>query len=322
MPLFHFDRGLFLTTAGLAVDVPRRQAVGFISHAHTDHVARHELALCTPETGKLYVHRFGRRDVRPLPFRETTEWNDVKLTTFPAGHCLGSAMLLAEERGTKLLYTGDFKLSPSRTAGSAEFPRADILVMETTFGDPQYRFPPRAEIESRLLEIVQNALHDGAIPVIHAYSLGKSQEVTRLLSDAGFGVLQHKLTYEISQVYTACGAELGKYALYRGLVPENHCLLVPPHKHRGVTLPSRRKTVRIAVTGWATNDRAIFRWGVDHAVPLSDHADFEELFQAIELSGASEIYCTHGPESFAGILQDRGINAHVLGKRSQKRLFL
>ncbi len=48
--MFHFDRGLKLTKADLSIDFRRRQPRGFISHAHLDHMARHELALCTPQT--------------------------------------------------------------------------------------------------------------------------------------------------------------------------------------------------------------------------------------------------------------------------------
>ena len=51
-----------------------------------------------------------------------------------------------------------------------------------TFGRPQYRLPPRASTVAQLLEIVHAALADGKTPVIHAYPLGKSQEVTKLLT--------------------------------------------------------------------------------------------------------------------------------------------
>ncbi len=160
--MFHWDRGLFLTQAQLAVDVCRRQPRGFISHAHADHIGTHELALCTPETGRLYQHRRGKhRRLLELPYRQTIEFGGMRLTTYPAGHCLGSAMLLAEgllaegvlagggERS--LLYTGDFKLGPSATADEAELPQADILIMESTFGRPKYRLPPREEIVAELV---------------------------------------------------------------------------------------------------------------------------------------------------------------------------
>lgn len=112
-----------LTRAQLAVDVRRRQPRGFISHARSDNIARHEYTLCTPETAALVAHRLGERHFLEMPYRQPMEWGGLRLTTFPAGHCLGSAMLLAEddEHG-RLLYTGDFKLGPSVTAEQAELP--------------------------------------------------------------------------------------------------------------------------------------------------------------------------------------------------------
>ena len=59
--MFHYDRGLKLTNADLAIDFRRRQPRAFVSHAHTDHMARHEYALCTPATSALYQFRYGPR---------------------------------------------------------------------------------------------------------------------------------------------------------------------------------------------------------------------------------------------------------------------
>src|SRR5262245_17203647 len=91
--MYHYERGLRITSLDLALDVTRRQRRGFISHAHTDHMARHELAYCTPTTSALYQHRYGSRPTRLMPFGEPLSWGDCVLTTHPAGHVFGSAML-------------------------------------------------------------------------------------------------------------------------------------------------------------------------------------------------------------------------------------
>lgn len=84
--MFHFDNGLFLTRAQLAVDVRRRQPRAFVSHAHTDHIARHELALATPATGQLYRHRLGQRyRVQEMRYGEPLEFGGLRLTALPAG---------------------------------------------------------------------------------------------------------------------------------------------------------------------------------------------------------------------------------------------
>lgn len=312
--MFHFDRGLKLTKADLAIDFKRRMPRGFISHAHNDHMARHQYALCTPATSKLYQHRLGARDVLELPYRTPIEWGGLKLTTFPAGHCLGSAMLLAEDGDESLLYTGDFKLRESLTSEKAELPKADILVLESTYGEPQYRFEPREVSVARLIDVCRTALNRGDTPVVEAYALGKAQEVTRILTDAGIGVLQPKQVYEISLVYESCGMPLGNFALFQNLPLEGHALVVPPGAHRGSNLQGVRRPCRITVTGWSLDAASSRRYGFHHAIPLSDHADFDELVEAVRLVEAREVYCTHGPESFVDRLRERGFNAFRLGK--------
>jgi putative mRNA 3-end processing factor len=320
--MFHYDAGLFLTLAQLGVDVRRRQPRCFVSHAHADHIARHELALATPGTGCLYRHRLGSKHrVLEMQYHVPIEFAGLRLTALPAGHCLGSAMLLAYDGQRTLLYTGDFKLDASTTSEPAELPRADILVMESTFGRPQYRLPPREQVVNRLLEIVFNALADGITPVVHAYPLGKSQEVTKLLTLNGVPVLQHRAVYEISRVYEGCGVDLGDYALFDGRSLHGHAVVTLPRSSREFGLPKLGKTVSVAVTGWAMDESAKYRFGVDHALPLSDHADYDQLIETVRRVEPREIYCTHGPAGFAEHLCDLGFNAYPLHPPAQRRLF-
>ena len=320
--MFHYDAGLFLTAAQLGVDVRRRQKCCFVSHAHADHIARHELALATRGTACLYRHRLGARHrVKEMAYRVPVEFGSLRLTAYSAGHCLGSAMLLADDGSQSLLYTGDFKLDESATSEPAELPHADILIMESTFGRPQYRLPPRATTVERLLEIVHAALKSGKTPVIHAYPLGKSQEVTRLLTQNGVPVLQHQVIYDVSCIYQECGVDLGDFALFGSRPLDGHAVVTMPKSSRQFRLPGLAQTVSIAVTGWAADASAKYRLGVDHALPLSDHADYDQLIETVRRVEPREIFCTHGPAEFADHLRDLGFNAYPLQPAPQRRLF-
>lgn len=226
-------------------------------------------------------------------------------------------MLLADSGQCKLLYTGDFKLGESATAAAAVLPKADILIMECTFGREQYRVTPRATALEQLFSLVRETMLSGATPVVEAYTLGKSQEVTRLLSDAGFPVLQHPEIFKISRVYEACGVSLGRYSEFAGRTPPGHVVVTPPRGRNNIRGP----IVTFAVTGWAMDRSAKYRLGVDHAIPLSDHADYDELIAAVRQVGAAEIYCTHGPDSFADDLRGLGFNAKPLANSRQMQLF-
>jgi Cft2 family RNA processing exonuclease len=316
--VFHWDGGLKLTKADLAIDFRRRQARAFISHAHADHIARHQYALCTPETAALYHFRLGPRPTRAMPYRQPVEWGGLRLTTYPAGHCLGSAMLLAEDDRQSLLYTGDFKLGESATAERAELVHAEILIIECTYGHPDYRLPPREEALGELVARIRQTSEAGAVPVVEAYALGKAQEVTRLLSDAGLAVLQHQQVHAISRIYESFGVDLGQYRLFQGEANAGEVVVVPP-RARGFAHFVRE--VRFAVTGWAVDEGARHRLGVDWAVPLSDHADYDELFEAVRRVAPRTVYCTHGPESFVDRLAEAGVDARPLGRPTQRRLF-
>jgi Cft2 family RNA processing exonuclease len=323
--LFAYQDGLLLPRARLWVDVRRRQGRSFVSHAHADHMARHELALCTPETGRLYQARLGRRPVREMRLGEPIEYGGLRLTALGAGHCLGSAMLLAEGAEGSLLYTGDFKLGESLTAAPCEPRYADTLVMESTFGRPEYRLPPRREVVAELVGLVRGALAAGRTPVVHAYALGKSQEVTKLLTTHGVSVLQHPAVWEISRVYEACGMPLANgeadVARYEGRPLQGHAVVTLPRSMKGYRLGGLGEVVSIAVTGWAMNPMTRHRLGVDHALPLSDHADFDELVQMAERVAPRRVLCTHGPVSFVEELRQRGFDAAPLAPERQGRLF-
>ncbi|MFI4876712.1 MAG: MBL fold metallo-hydrolase RNA specificity domain-containing protein, partial [Blastopirellula sp. JB062] len=236
-----------------------------------------------------------------------------RLTLFSAGHVLGSAMLLAEHEGETMLYTGDYRLGKSYTAAQAELPAADVLVMECTFGDPFYRLPPRADTIACFIEQIKRAFRQGATPIVHAYVLGKAQEVTKILTQHGVRVQQQQDVHAISQIYEKCGCDLGEYELYDGRPKPGHAIVSPPRTQRGCDVRGVVHAQRFAMTGWGWNPRLAARYRCDHVVPLSDHADYAELLETIEQVAPRRIYCTHGPKRFVDDLRQRGHAAYWLG---------
>lgn len=312
--MIYWNKGLFLRSQRLALDVTRRQPCGFISHAHADHIGPHELALCTPATARLYRHRCGdQRAVRELPYSVPFDMAGSRLTTYPAGHILGSAMLLVDDGTERLLYTGDFKLGPSATAEPAVLPRADTLVLECTYGDPKYRLPPRDEVIQQFLSHVRNCLRSGRTPIVHAYVLGKAQEITKILTNHGIRVQQHPMIHDISQIYQALGCDLGDVVRYRGAVESNCVIIAPPRRQKAAPIEGADRPFRIALSGWAMQSSCRYRMGVDVALPLSDHADHADLWQAVSQVQPQKVLCTHGKPLFVELLRKQGVDAEFLG---------
>jgi Cft2 family RNA processing exonuclease len=157
--------------------------------------------------------------------------------------------------------------------------------------------------------------------VIHAYPLGKSQEVTKILTDAGVAVLQHPAAFAVSQIYAACGVELGDFQLFSPALVTGRAVVTLPNRSPRFRLAGIRRPVSIACTGWATYGSAKYQLGVDYGLPLSDHADFDELVETARRVGASEIYCVHGPRIFVDHLRARGFDARPVHGSYQTHMF-
>ena len=313
-----FRKGLWLPQAGWWLDAQARQTRSFITHAHGDHIARHKEVVCTPATarflqarmpGKRLVHTWKFGEAHPLEF-------GLRATLHPAGHILGSAQVLLEGDHGSLLYTGDFKLRPGLAAEPCATPRADTLIMETTFALPRYMFPPEAEVIAQIIAFCRLAIADGATPVLLCYSLGKSQEVLRALAPAGLPVMLHPETARLTAIYEQQGVVFPPWRELITREAAGHVVICPSQAAGAIgQLPSVRKA---AITGWALDSSAIYRMRCDAAFPLSDHADYPDLLRFVERVQPKRVLTLHGfAREFAQTLRARGIDALALGHGNQ-----
>ena len=68
------------------------------------------------------------------------------------------------------------------------------------------------------------------------------------------------------------------------------------------------------LSGWALQSGARFRYQVDAAFPLSDHADYPELLQTVAEVAPKRVWLVHGfAREFAADLRQRGHEAWALG---------
>ena len=277
--------GLHIPEAELWLDPPSRRPWAVVSHAHSDHFARHELTICSPPTEALIRARYGRPrtgELRPLRFGQPLEQNNFSIRLQPAGHILGSAMvhLTRRDDGATLLYTGDFKLRDSPTCERAEPVAADTLVMETTFGLPRFKFPPREEIAAAVHRFVFDTLNAGRVPVLLGYSLGKAQEILALLEGIGAPIMAHESIVKMSAVYREFGRALPEPVPLDPGRAAGHIVVAPPQMAKALRAKIPCRTALLS--GWALEKGAKYRYGVDEAFPLSDHADHGELLQLVE----------------------------------------
>jgi Cft2 family RNA processing exonuclease len=306
------DLDLFLDPAGV---VP----AAILSHGHADHARALALrTIATPETVAIARARLGDTgyDARSYgePFElRASDGSVARVTLLPSGHVLGSAMVLIEHRDQRLLYTGDVKLHRSRTCPSADVPPVDVLVTEATFALPVFRFPPVAELEARIVGEARRCLDEGLVPVFLGYALGKGPEVAKILQDAGIRVMLHGAVHRMVEIYRSFGIEYPDAPPYERGKVEKCALVVPPSSRNHPMLAAIKHKRVIAVTGWALLDASYDRYGADVLIPLSDHADFDELLEIAARSGARRVLTTHGfADAYAHVLRQRGLDAEAL----------
>ena len=316
-----YSRGIHIKGMDLWLDADGVVDFSFISHAHIDHVAKHKRILATPQTARLYENRLGKTEAKILKFNQPCRLKGARIELFPSGHVLGSAQIIIEKGGVRLVYTGDFKLRRGWTAEKAEIKECDILIMESTFGLPHYVFPSRQEVEKQIVDFVEENLSHNRTPVILAYTLGKAQEAMKLLGNKGFKLSVHVSIGKIASVYREFGVKFRNYVPYSPESLKGRVLIVPPwaKNSRMVSNIPRKRTA--VLTGWAMDARAKNWHGADKLFPLSDHADFSELLEYVRRANPAKVYTVHGFSEFVDHLREEGFDAEELKKTKKSFKF-
>jgi DNA ligase-1 len=319
-----YKRGVSLPGQDLWLDPWDAKHLAFVSHAHSDHIAPHDEVIVSEGTARLMQARLpGRRTEHVLAFGETRTLHDVDLMLLPAGHIFGSAQLLLAAGDETLLYTGDFKLRPGKSAEPAEWRQADTLIMETTFGLPRYQFPPTERVVDRIVAFCRETIDGHEVPVLLGYSLGKAQEILCALEGAGLTPMLHGSVYQMTRIYEQFGKSFCNYVRYKANEVAGKVLICPPSANRSRMLENIPRKRVAMISGWAVEPNAIYRYQVDAVFPLSDHADYADLIRYVDLVQPKRVLTLHGfAAEFAQDLRNRGLEAWALSEENQMELRL
>src|SRR5579859_1306439 len=208
--------GLHVEPGGFHIDPARAVERAVITHGHGDHARPgNSHVLATAETLAIMRARLGERaggSMQMLRYGETLRIGEVDVRLVPAGHVLGSAQVVLDWRGCRVVVSGDYKRRPDPTCPPFEPVPCDVFVTEATFGLPVFRHPPDSGEIVRLLDSV--AQFPERCHVVGAYSLGKAQRVIRLLREAGWDapIFVHGALERLNALYESFGVALGPLA--------------------------------------------------------------------------------------------------------------
>jgi len=297
------DRHLHIARIDTFIDPVSPQKRAIITHGHADHArSGHGQVLATPDTIAIMKVRYGEDcagSFQELPFGQSVEIDDVRVTLYPAGHILGSAQVLLEHRGERIVVTGDYKRLPDRTAQPFELVPCELLVTEATFGLPVFQHPDPAHETGRLLRSL--AEHPDRAHLIGCYALGKAQRVISLLREAGYDapIYLHGAMVRLCALYEARGIALGDLRPALDLPKSalaGQIVIAPPSAIKDRWSRRLPDPVLCVASGWMSVKQRARQSLVELPLVISDHADWNELRATIADTGARTVWVTHGRE--------------------------
>jgi len=297
--------GLYCRPGDFHIDPVRPVDRALITHGHSDHArAGHGAAMATAETLAIMAVRYGEdftgtRQVARLG--ETVSVGGVAVTFQPAGHVLGSAQIVVEKAGMRIVASGDYKRAADPTCRPFVPVPCDVFITEATFGLPVFRHPdPTREIGKLIASV---AAFPERAHLVGAYSLGKAQRVIRMLRDAGYDrtIYLHGSMERLCRLYETLGVALGplapatvaggKKGEFAGAV-----VLCPPSEIAERWARRFPEPVPVVASGWMRIRLRAKQAGVELPLILSDHADWDELTATIREIRPAEVWVTHGRE--------------------------
>jgi len=317
-------QGLYCPLGDFHIDPIRPVPRALVTHGHSDHARPgHGAVMATRETLLIMGLRHGEGfagTTQEARLGEPVTIGDAVVRFVPAGHVLGSAQIVIEAGGTRLVISGDYKRAPDPTCGPFELVPCDVFITEATFGLPVFHHPDARTEVRKLLDSV--ALFPERAHIVGAYALGKAQRVMALLREEGYEepIYLHGAMEKLTAFYKSEGIALGETpkvaATERGKLA-GAVVICPPSAIQDLWSRRFPDPVPCFASGWMRVRARARQKGVELPLVISDHSDWDDLCRTVLETGAGEVWVTHGQEdALVHWCLTKGIRArplHMLG---------
>jgi putative mRNA 3-end processing factor len=309
--------GIYVPAADIWIDPSQPKERALVTHGHADHArGGHGAVWATPETLAIMDVRYGEQKAKPVAYGETVDLGEVIARFVPAGHVLGSAQIVLDHAGERVVVSGDYKRRPDPTCPPFEPVPCDIFITEATFGLPVFRHPDTREEVAKILDTL--AANPDRCVLVGAYALGKAQRMICELRNAGHDapLYIHGALQRLCDLYRDHGVELGELRPatdtpkdeMRGAI-----VLAPPGALNDRWSRRLPDPVTAMASGWMRIRQRARQRNVELPLIVSDHADWDELTGTLEELRPKEVWVTHGREdALVHWCQTRQIKARAL----------
>ena len=316
--LIPHPEGIYVVPADVWIDPSSPKPAALITHGHADHArAGHGKVMATAGTLAIMDVRYGEQvGGQGVAYGETIRLGDVAVTFVPAGHVMGSAQIVLEHRGERIVVSGDYKRRADPTCEAFEPVPCDVFVTEATFGLPVFRHPPTEGEVAKVTAAL--AANPERCVLVGAYALGKAQRVIGELRAAGHDapVYIHGALRKLCDLYEHLAVRLGDVRDAAGVKAadmKGHVVLAPPSALNDRWSRRLPDPITAMASGWMrVRQRAVQRQ-VELPLIISDHADWDELTSTIAEVRPGEVWVTHGrEEALVHWCQTRQVRAKAL----------
>ena len=269
----------------------------FITHAHQDHARGFEfqsgVKYSTKETYDL-VKAIKNRQIsnwKPIVYGQSIKIDDLEIEALNAGHVLGSAQYKVISPEGVLVYTGDLNTVNTLTSEAADIVPCDILIIEATFGSPEFIFPSESETSTQAIKWALKTMRHHKIPTFQCDHIGNAQELIKVFNSlTTLPVVTHSKVTRINKVYESYGHKLNYLDVEseeaKKLMSSKKCVLITP---KNLSLQNNPDLEVALASGLA------LRLGYKrNCFLLSDHADFNHLVKYVMEAKPKTVLSFHG----------------------------
>jgi putative mRNA 3-end processing factor len=316
-----FPEGIYVRPADAWIDPSQPKPRALVTHGHADHArGGHSQVWATAETIAIMECRYGPQNGSRVDYGEVLRMDGVEIGFVPAGHVLGSAQIVLDYQGERVVVSGDYKRRPDPTCAPFEPVPCDIFVTEATFGLPVFHHPDTGSEIDRLLQ----RLHENPdrCVLVGAYALGKAQRVIMELRRRGHHdpIYIHGALQRLCDLYAEHGVELGELRAATGVKKEEikrHIVLCPPGALNDRWSRRLPDPITAMASGWMRVRQRARQRNVELPLIISDHADWDELTTTIGELKPKEVWVTHGREEalihWCGMRQIKARELNLVG---------
>ncbi|WP_267347870.1 ligase-associated DNA damage response exonuclease [Sphingomonas sp. GM_Shp_2] len=292
--------GIYVRPADAWVDPSEPVPRALVTHGHADHArGGHQTVWATPETLAIMACRYGPQNGVPVAYGETIRLGEVEVGYVPAGHVLGSAQIVLDYRGERVVVSGDYKRRLDPTCAPFEPVSCDVFVTEATFALPVFRHPDTGDEIDKLIARL-HANPDRCV-VVGAYALGKAQRVIAELRARGHRqpIYIHGALARLCDLYVQHGVDLGELlpvADTPKAAMTGHVVVCPPGALNDRWSRRLPDPITAMASGWMRIRQRARQKNIELPLILSDHADWDELTDTLTEIAPKEVWVTHGRE--------------------------